>query len=237
MRHRRKPVYVSRTDAILEEHVPAYSAQNFVFPVARLGAPSQLLGTCFAVGKNTVATAHHVVAGDPSGLVMVLPALNSIQDYQDTTLENFQTQKLSVIAADPVRDLCVLELEGAEFSGFPSIGSTDETPVGAPVIIQGYPHANFGRIVLTQQQAGVGARVLLQAAGGPKLKHMILNTQAREGQSGGPVFNVATGAVSAVLIGSYAAGGGGQISLGGVDPATLHQTTHALSAEYLQAML
>lgn len=208
-----------------------------MFPVARLGAPSALLGTCFAIGKNRVATAHHVIAGDPSGLVMVLPAFNSIQDYQDSTLENFQTQSLTIVAADPVRDLCVLEMDGAEFKGFPSLSSTDETPVGAPVLIQGYPHANFGRMVLTQQQAGVGARVLLKAAGGQKLKHMILNTQAREGQSGGPVFNVGTGSVAAVLIGSYAPGGGGQISLGGIDPATLHQTTHALSAEYLKAML
>ena len=43
--------------------------------------------------------------------------------------------------------------------------------------------------------------------------------------------------VVGVLAGSYARTGGGQISLGGIDPASLHQTTHAVSAEYLREML
>jgi V8-like Glu-specific endopeptidase len=214
----------------------SYSAENFVFPLARLGAPSSLLGTCFAVGPHQVATAHHVVAGDPSGLAMVLPKFRSIQDYQDTTENSFQTVPLTVFAADPIRDLCVLTLGGAEFRGPLRLGSTDQSPVGSLVMTQGYPHANFGRMVLTQQEAKVGARVLL-GSGGQKFKNMILNTQAREGQSGGPVIDPGTGLVVAILIGSYAPGGGGGISLGGVDPATLHQTTHAISAEYLQEML
>jgi hypothetical protein len=41
----------------------------------------------------------------------------------------------------------------------------------------------------------------------------------------------------ALLIGSYAPGGGGMVSLGGVDPHTLHQTTHAISAEYAKELL
>lgn len=41
----------------------------------------------------------------------------------------------------------------------------------------------------------------------------------------------------AMIIGSYAPNSGGSISLGGVDPHTLHQTTHAVSAEYILQML
>jgi hypothetical protein len=36
-----------------------------------------------------------------------------------------------------------------------------------------------------------------------------------------------------MVVGSYAPNGGGGILLGDVDPATLHQTTHAISAEYV----
>lgn len=65
----------------------------------------------------------------------------------------------------------------------------------------------------------------------------MLNTQARPGQSGSPIFSAYTTTLVAILIGSYAPGGGGGISLCGVDPHTLHQTTHAVSVEYVKKML
>lgn len=215
------------------------AAPVLVFPVARTGNPdTSPLGTCFVVGRTRVATAYHVVRGDSTNLGMIMPGIATIDDYQDTSKTSFGLYRLNIIAADPVRDLCVLELEEPNtiFTGHFQLGSTDETPVGASVITQGYPHANFSRLVLTQQEAKIGARVLL-GSGGQTYKHAIVNTQAREGQSGGPVIDPRSGRVVAILIGSYAPGGGGAISLGGVDPATLHQTTHALSAEYLQGML
>lgn len=158
--------------------------------------------------------------------------------YQDTSDTNVQTVAVRIVAADPLKDLCVLEFIGDDnavtFSY--ALSGTDAVPPGAPVVTFGFPHANFGRMVLTQQLAHVGARILIENSG-QKSKHIVLNTQARDGQSGGPVFDAASNSVVAVLLGSYAPGGGGGISLGGVDPATLHQTTHAISAEYLRDML
>ena len=90
-------------------------------------------------------------------------------------------------------------------------------------------------MVLTRQDTEIGARVLI-TSGGIKAKHLVLNVQARPGQSGSPIFRTFDGQLVGVLIGSYAPGGGGGISLGGVDPHTLHQTTHAVSSEYLSKM-
>jgi hypothetical protein len=197
----------------------------------------QLLGTAFAVGPKKVATAFHVTGANDEHLALVLPRFPSLLAYQDTADTRVNTVPVTISAADPIKDLCVLELQGdarIEFSY--GLSGTDATPPGAPVVTLGFPHANFGRMVLTQQQAHVGARVLIENSG-QSSKHIVLNTQARDGQSGGPVFDSAFTAVVAVLLGSYAPGGGGGISLGGVDPATLHQTTHAISAEYLGAML
>ena len=195
-----------------------------------------LLGTAFGVSEAKVATAFHVVGQDDRQLVLIHPRISSLMDYQDTSDASVNTIKLKMTAADPVRDLCILELEDAKISLGYSLGSTDSVPTGAPIVTLGFPHANFGRMVLTQQQANVGARVLIENAG-QKSKHIVLNTQAREGQSGGPVLDGAMRTVVAIVIGSYAPGGGGGISLGGIDPATLHQTTHAISAEYLGAMI
>lgn len=195
-----------------------------------------LLGTAFAVSSNRLATAYHVVGADDRGLQLVLPRINSMLDYQDTSDLRINSFPLTMVAADPIRDLCILEIKDLHIEFPYKLGTTDSTPIGAPVATWGFPHANFGRMVLTQQQAHVGARILIENSG-RKNKHIVLNTQAREGQSGGPVLDTTTGTVVAVLLGSYAPGGGGGISLGGVDPATLHQTTHAISAEYLKEML
>jgi S1-C subfamily serine protease len=209
-----------------------------VYAIGRTGPGGVvLLGTCFAVAPNKVATAFHVVGADDKGLVLVMPKLSSLLDYQDTSDTSLGMVPLTMSAADPIRDLMVLTTpHGTSMTFGYILGSADSVPPGAPVVTLGFPHANFGRMVLTQQQARVGARVLIESSG-QKSKHIVLNTQAREGQSGGPVFDATMGHVVAVLIGSYAPSGGGGISLGGVDPATLHQTTHAISAEYLGAML
>lgn len=195
----------------------------------------QLLGACFALGGKHFATARHVVGNSDEGLQLVLPRSQTLSAYQDTTDQQVKMAAASIEAVDPVRDLCVLSIDGGIDVGY-ELGSTDEVGVGAPVTVFGFPHSDQGRLVLTQQDANVGARVLIEASG-IKSKHIVLNTQARPGQSGGPVFDPTTGRVVAVLIGSYAPGGGGGISLGGVDPHTLHQTTHAVSAEYLKDMV
>src|SRR6202020_2752714 len=110
-----------------------------------------------------------------------------------------------------------------------------EVPPGSPVVTFGFPHANHSRMVLTLQSTIVGARVLI-SSDDVKTKNIVINTQARAGQSGGPVFNQSRTSVVAVLLGSYAPSEEG-IRLGDIDPQTLHQTTHAISAEYLKGML
>jgi hypothetical protein len=210
---------------------------QLVYAVGRIEAGIvNLLGTAFAVSSTQVATAYHVVGPDDRNLVLIYPKVKSLLDYQDTTDASVRTSALTMAAADPIRDLCVLNVIGGQISGAPNLGSADRVPTGAPVVTLGFPHANVGRMVLTQQQAHVGARILMGNAAQTS-KHIVLNTQAREGQSGGPVLDASMTTVVAVLLGSYAPGGGGGISLGGVDPATLHQTTHAISAEYIKDML
>ncbi|WP_202976969.1 S1 family peptidase [Ornithinimicrobium flavum] len=196
----------------------------------------QLLGTGFAVSTTRIATAFHVVGPSDENLVVALPRYQNLSQYQDTSDRQLRAVSARMAAPDPVRDLCILEVEQYRMSFPYSLDGTDSVPPGTPVVTWGFPHANSGRLVLTQQQAHVGARILIESAGA-KSKHIVLNTQAREGQSGGPVLDPSSNSVVAVLIGSYAPGGGGGISLGGVDPATLHQTTHAISAEYLREML
>lgn len=195
-----------------------------------------LMGTAFAVGNDLVATTGHVVGASDQELCAILPKLRAPGEYQDTTGTDVQTIKAEIASYDAIRDLALVRLRGVTFLSPFRIGGLDEVVAGRAVCILGFPHAPNGRLVLTEQIGHVGAKVLV-GSHGVETKQAILNIQARPGQSGGPVVDLNSGQVIAVVVGSYAPGGGGGISLGGVDPHTLHQTTHAISAEYVREML
>jgi|GEM_PF-414207 len=208
-----------------------------VFPLGKLGPGGfQPIGTAFLTSVNgTFVTAAHTIGQDDSNLHLVVLKINSMSDYQDTSKKKVQIVKARVVAHDPFRDLSVLRADVQALSNL-SMGGTDDLPVGSEALSFGFPHSDSGRMVLTYQLAEVGAKVLIES-GGIKSKHIVLNTQARPGQSGSPIFRSSDLKLVAVLLGSYAQGGGGMVSLGGVDPHTLHQTTHAVSAEYIAPML
>ena len=70
-----------------------------------------------------------------------------------------------------------------------------------------------------------------------KGKNIVLNIQSRPGQSGSPIVIPEKRILAGILIGSYAPKTNGGIIIGGIDPQTLHQTTHAVSVEYVKEML
>ena len=212
-----------------------------VLPLARQGAGNVLtpLGTCFAIAPRLFATAAHVTGPSDQGLVAIIGKADSLADYQDTTDLSATSVNLRIVNYNPVHDIAILELIGDGSVGFGyKLSGSDMVPPGSPVVSLGYPHADHGRLVLTQQSSMVGARVLL-GAGSVKVKHTVLNTQTRPGQSGGPVFSADSRHVCAMIVGGYSPNGSGHpgVIIGGIDPQTLHQTTHAVSAEYITAMI
>lgn len=214
------------------------SLANVVLAVGRTEANRVLLlGTATLLNSpGKFVTAAHVTNKDEQNLVVVFKPDNSvINDYQDTSDERRQVIPVRIEAIDPFTDLCILSADIDLFSNI-SMGSTDLLNFGSVVDIFGYPHAVHGRFVLTHQRTEIGARILIKN-GTVKTKHVVLNTQARPGQSGSPIFCAYTTFMVAILIGSYAPNGGGGLLVAGVDPHTLHQTTHAVSVEYVREML
>lgn len=207
-----------------------------IFAVGRTSPTGiQLLGTAFTIGGAYLATTAHVTGPADANLCAVVPRIGQLNDYQDTTDSQVNTVPATLAAYDPIRDIAILKIDG-NFNTNIQLGSTDGLTVGSLVASIGYPHADHGRLVMTEQQSAVGARVILSAQG-IKTKHIILNVQARPGQSGSPVLTIDGRFIAAMIVGSYAPGGASGISLGGVDPHTLHQTTHAISAEYIRELL
>ena len=198
-----------------------------VHPVGRVTPNGvTLLGTAFFINRSgLLATAAHVTGNNDSGLVIVMNKVNSIQDYQDTSNNSIRCvpAKIKEINPTTVQSNFVLD-------------STDSLQVGESIAVFGYPHSDHGRMVLTQQDTSIGAKILIESSG-IKLKNVVLNIQSRPGQSGSPIVIPEKRAIAGILIGSYAPQVNGSISIGGIDPQTLHQTTHAISAEYIKEML
>lgn len=195
-----------------------------------------LLGTGFLLNKQgTFVTAAHVTNNDDNNLVVALNPNTNINTYQDTSDTRVSYINVKIEKIDPIRDICILKSDRDIHSNI-RIGSTDNINVSEHLGIIGYPHCTQGRNVLTYQDTTVGAKILIEASF-IRSKHIVLNIQTRPGQSGSPVFKESDSMLVAMIIGSYAPNSSGSISLGGVDPHTLHQTTHAVSAEYILQML
>ena len=194
-----------------------------------------LLGTCFATTRaGWFATASHVVDGGDSGLVILVPSQQDLSAYQDTTETSARYNNAKIERVDPIHDTAIISIP-FPIAANVQIGGLDQTSVGSEVDLFGFPHSNYNRKVLTKQAADIGAKVLLEN-GGVKVKHAVINIQSRPGQSGSPVFLKNSLNIVGILVGSYAPGNSG-ISLGGIDPQTLHNTSHAVSAEYILRML
>ncbi|WP_341220659.1 serine protease [Polaribacter atrinae] len=195
-----------------------------------------LLGTCFLLQENgCFATTAHVTNNDENNLVIVASQTTDLNNYQDTSNNQVNTFPAKIKSIDPVRDIAIIQTNNPINSNI-NIQGADNVAVGNTLAIVGYPHSNLGRQVLTYQRTIVGAKILIETSG-IKSKHLVLNIQTRPGQSGSPVFNDANTELIGMIIGSYVPGQGEGISLGGVDPHTLHQTTHAVSSEYILKML
>ena len=194
-----------------------------------------MLGTGFLISNDgKVITARHVIGNEYNNLCVLLPHIPNINVYQDVT--DFSCRSTSAVVEDinPITDLCILKT-GLIFNGtLPSLESLDNIYVGEKIGMFGFPHCVMGRRVLTYQETEIGAKMLLETSG-VKSKYATINIQTRPGQSASLVFNLKTGAIIGLLIGTYAPSSG--VIIAGINPHELNQTSYCISANHIKEML
>ncbi|WOB61275.1 MULTISPECIES: S1 family peptidase [Pseudomonas] len=207
-----------------------------VIPVGKVTPDGLLiLGTGFYIGVDDLfVTSRHVVGDNLSNLVVIGPNISSINAYQDVSDDICHVADASIYEINPIADLVLLRTGNKVFDA-PELGSLDDIKVGEIVEIYGFPHCLDGRRVLTYQSASIGAKVFLQSSS-LKVKHAVINSQTRPGQSGSLVFSRRLGKVVGLLSGTYAPSGA-QVRFMGINPAELNQTSHVVSAEYIKDMI
>jgi S1-C subfamily serine protease len=218
----------------------AVGIHSTVFAIVLVKGPGiEPRGTGFLLNKpGLIATASHVVGRSGEKVGVIINEISSIDDYQHAVRNEAHYYTAEIIAFDPVHDLAILNVPA--LSGFVNsslvITGGDQVSVGHDVVSFGYPHFNGGRKVLTRFDAKIGAKILLPSLA-EDVKYLVLNTFARPGQSGAPVFHSETNELVAVLSGAYQPPNQGvSIMIGGADLSAMSQTTHIVSAEYLRGM-
>lgn len=195
----------------------------------------KMLGTGFLISNDgKIVTARHVIGNETKDIVVLMPHVMNIDEYQDTADNSCRTVSAIVEEINPVTDICILKTQ-LNFSGvLPPLESLDNIKVGERIGMFGFPHCVMGRRVLTYQEAEVGAKMLLESSG-IKSKYATINIQTRPGQSGSIVFNTKTGAIIGLLIGAYAPNSG--VIIAGINPHELNQTSYCISANHIKEML
>jgi len=194
------------------------------------------LGTCLLLKNGIFATASHVTNGNDENLYIRLNELN-FNDYQDPHVNKLKCISAKIVQIDPINDTCLVSIEQNNVNSTLVVSDTDNLSPGEQVTVFGFPHStDTGRMVLTQQTCEIGAKIFLNS-GGIKSKHIVLNIQSRPGQSGSPIIRNSDLSLIGILIGAYVPSSKAGIRLGNIDPQSLHQTTHAVSTEYLRRML
>ena len=194
-----------------------------------------MLGTCFLIEKGKyIVVPRHVIGDNDENLSIILPSMRSINEYQDTTVTRANCIGVKIIASDPFRDISILKPIQSITAPEVLLGNIDNIKIMEQTYIIGFPHCTEGRKVLTVQEADVGAKILLES-NNIKSKYIVVNTQTRPGQSGSLGYDPKSNKIIAMLIGAFAPDSG--ISLGGINPRELHQTTHCISAEDILNMI
>ncbi|ADY13548.1 hypothetical protein SpiBuddy_1723 [Sphaerochaeta globosa str. Buddy] len=194
----------------------------------------EMLGTCFLIKNNLIATSTHVIGGNTSNLFIFFPEILEINSYQDVSNTECKPIPAEIVSQNPFSDITILKTDISYSGNLIPLGSFDDTSILETLWVFGFPHCVEGRRVFTAQQAELGAKILLSSSN-IKSKFGVLNIQSRPGQSGSIVFSPTKNKIVGMLAGAYAIDCG--ISLGGINPRELNQTTQCISAEYISEML
>lgn len=208
---------------------------QLVYVIGRV-TPSgvEMLGTGFLVSRDgVIATTHHVVGSSDANLVILAPHTNDLNAFQDLSDTSCRTIPVAIKEIDPIRDIALLKAEIRIDGQIPPLGSFDADSVGDEIGIFGFPHCVEGRRALTYQKRRSEPKSCSKlTASNRNMPSSTLNP----GPANPAVSFFSKNSISGVLVGAWVPGLGG-ISLGGINPKELHQTTHCVSVEYVKDML
>lgn len=211
---------------------------TIVFPVA---VEDRLVGSAVIVSqiKNQIifATALHLFGAGARIKIALPPHQGNCNLVQTYPLAQTRALEASIITVDPFADLAILTAEspGTQIAP-PAIAVVPGlTPVGADVIMLGYPFAPLGSFLETWTPCTVTALARRRIAERVEVDEMVLSAQTHVGSSGSAVVGKNDGILYGIVRGALAPPE--TLRVGKIPIGTDSSVTFATSAHILHDML
>jgi S1-C subfamily serine protease len=162
------------------------ASRSLVFLSIERGAQGGGIGTAFVVGASgDMVTAAHLV--------------REATRVEARVLGSGKSAPCAVVATDLAADVALIRAEGVRDLAPMPLWRGEPVAVGKEIACMGFPHADILPSPLVMTMRGiVGNRYRLGEA-----EHYVLDVNASEGMSGGPVFLAATGEAIGVIGGRF----------------------------------
>lgn len=178
--------------------------------------------------KGFIVTCAHTI--NLTDKLAVIPP-QPLNEFNQLTLEKVNIFDVTVAQFDPENDVALLKLSNPQPISFPTnlIGNENLVQVGASVGYLGFPFGQAGLHTLKVSQSVISSKV--KSANGTK--QFQLDAMVHEGNSGGPLIDIASGQIIGIISGRFSpSGSGGHIKIGNHALGTESTISYATSINY-----
>jgi len=159
-----------------------------------------------------------------------------INDFNTLTLERVNAIDVIVAQYNSQNDVALLKMVSPQSLVVPTglFGNEDQAMVGASVAYLGYPFGQSGLHALKVSSSIVSAKVLSDN----NTKQFQLDAMVHEGNSGGPLIDIATGQIIGIISGRFSpVGNGGSVRVGNYALGTESSISYATTISYGKELL
>lgn len=167
-------------------------------------------------------------------LAIIPPAL--LNDFNVMTLDRVMTYDVSVVQFNTENDVALLKILTPPVLSFPDqiLGCDENIHVGSSVGYLGFPFAQSGLHTLKMSQTIISSKVISNSG----TKQFQLDAMVHEGNSGGPLIDLASNKIIGIISGRFSpVGNAGLIKIGNHALGTESSISFATSINYLLELL
>ncbi|GIU20725.1 S1C family serine protease [Shewanella sp. MBTL60-007] len=183
--------------------------------------------------KGYIITCAHTI--NLTDKLAVIPP-QPLNEFNQLTLERVNFFDVTVAQFDPENDVALLKLTHPQPVSVPPnlIGNESSVQVGASVGYLGFPFGQAGLHTLKVSQSIISSKV--KSTNGTK--QFQLDAMVHEGNSGGPLIDIASGQIIGIISGRFSpTGSGGHIKIGNHALGTESTISYATSINYARALM
>jgi serine protease Do len=161
-----------------------------------------------------------------------------INEFNPLTLGAINLIKINVAQYDATNDVALLKISQTLSLDAPDapdniFGDEHQIMVGSSVAYLGYPFGHLGLHALKLSSSIISAKVI-----STNTRQYQLDTMVHEGNSGGPLFDIATGRIIGIISGRFSPiGSGGGFKMGNHTLGTESSISYATTISYGKELL